>query len=626
VATSPAPAPDTTPPSVPAGLGATAGDTQVALSWSASTDNVGVTGYRVYRNGTLVGSPTGTTYTDTGLTDGTTYTYTVAAIDAAGNLSAQSASVSATPMAAADTTPPTPPTTVTASAGNAQVALSWSGAKDNVGVDHYFIQRNGAWIYSTTGPVTSFTDTGYVNGSAGTALTNGTQYCYTVGAVDAAGNVSTSSSQACATPTGTTTSSDTTAPSVPTGLQAAPANAQVGLSWSASSDNVGVTGYRVYRNGTLVGSPSGTSYTDTGLTNGTSYSYTVAATDAAGNVSTQSSPVTATPTASTSGSTSCSLYASTSGSDSNSGTATAPFASPQTLLNALAPGQVGCVRGGTYHVSELRSTHSGSSGAPITLESYPGERATIITDTDIYVPDPIAYNSFVNLNLTNNLSSGSVAASMIQDFGENTVWQGDDISGNDHSTCMELGSVGYGTAHNTLVQQNKIHDCGSTADGNQDHGIYVAISSGATITGNVFWSAAAYAVQLYPNADGTSVTHNVFDGSGYGAVIFASDEYASGLTSDNNSVAYNVIADGTRYGLDYWWGPAGQGTGNSANSNCFYNNGISDLQGSMTGITVTNTVHGNPQFMNPGAHDYRLQSGSPCLSVVGYDAAAQLGF
>ncbi|GAB3891089.1 hypothetical protein GCM10029964_063690 [Kibdelosporangium lantanae] len=69
------------------------------------------------------------------------------------------------------------------------------------------------------------------------------------------------------------------------------------LSWSASSDNVGVSGYRVYRNGTQVGTTSGTSFTDTGLSGSTRYTYTVAAYDAAGNVSSQSSSVTATTSA-----------------------------------------------------------------------------------------------------------------------------------------------------------------------------------------------------------------------------------------------------------------------------------------------------------------------------------------
>jgi hypothetical protein len=95
--------------------------------------------------------------------------------------------------------------------------------------------------------------------------------------------------------------SDTSAPSVPTGVTgSSPSSTSVTLSWTASNDNVGVTGYRVFRNGTQVGTPAGTSYTDSGLTAATTYSYTVAAVDAAGNASAQSSPATSvrTPAAS----------------------------------------------------------------------------------------------------------------------------------------------------------------------------------------------------------------------------------------------------------------------------------------------------------------------------------------
>ncbi|HJP76435.1 MAG TPA: cellulose binding domain-containing protein [Pseudonocardiaceae bacterium] len=88
---------DTTPPSVPANL-AVSGTTSssVSLSWSPSTDNVGVAGYRVYRDGSQVGTATGTTFTDTGLPAASRHTYTVAAYDAAGNVSAQSSGVTAT--------------------------------------------------------------------------------------------------------------------------------------------------------------------------------------------------------------------------------------------------------------------------------------------------------------------------------------------------------------------------------------------------------------------------------------------------------------------------------------------------------------------------------------------------
>src|SRR5205807_1733625 len=88
---------DITPPSIPTGLAATSPtSTSVTLSWTASTDNVGVTGYRVYRDGTLVASPSGTSVAMTGLTAGTSYSFTVSALDAAGNVSALSAPLSVT--------------------------------------------------------------------------------------------------------------------------------------------------------------------------------------------------------------------------------------------------------------------------------------------------------------------------------------------------------------------------------------------------------------------------------------------------------------------------------------------------------------------------------------------------
>jgi hypothetical protein len=99
---------DRTAPSVPAQPTATAGDTKVGLSWTASTDNVGVAGYDVNRNGTLVARVASPGYTDSGLTDGNTYSYTVDAYDAAGNRSAASVSASATPSAPATAPTPSP--------------------------------------------------------------------------------------------------------------------------------------------------------------------------------------------------------------------------------------------------------------------------------------------------------------------------------------------------------------------------------------------------------------------------------------------------------------------------------------------------------------------------------------
>src|SRR5213596_3109675 len=277
------PPPDTTPPSVPTGLTAGAvSSSQINLSWTASSDNVGVSGYRVYRGGTQIATTSTTSFANTGLSPSTTYSYAVAAFDAAGNLSAQSSPASATTPAAPDTTPPSVPTGLTASAvSSSQINLSWAASSDNVGVSGYRVYRGGTQIATTS--ATSFTNTG---------LSPSTTYSYAVAAFDAAGNLSAQSGPASAT---TPAAPDTTPPSVPTGLTAsAVSSSQINLSWTASFDTVGVTGYRVYRGGTQIATTSTTSFTNTGLSPSTTYTYAVAAFDAAGNLSAQSSPASAT--------------------------------------------------------------------------------------------------------------------------------------------------------------------------------------------------------------------------------------------------------------------------------------------------------------------------------------------
>src|SRR6267143_1734098 len=151
------PPPDTTPPSAPTGLTASAvSSSQINLSWTASSDNVGVSGYRVFRNGAQIATTSATSFTNTGLSPSTTYTYAVAAFDAAGNLSARSSPASATTPAAPDTTPPSVPTGLTTNAvSSSQINLSWTASSDNVGVSGYRVFRNGAQIATTS--ATSFT-------------------------------------------------------------------------------------------------------------------------------------------------------------------------------------------------------------------------------------------------------------------------------------------------------------------------------------------------------------------------------------------------------------------------------------------------------------------------------------
>jgi fibronectin type 3 domain-containing protein len=299
---------DTIPPSAPTNLAATPATdgTQVNLSWTASTDNVGVSGYWIERctgatcsnftrvNNSLVAA---TTFSNTSLTSATTYRYRVQAADAAGNLSPYSTIVNATTP---DTIPPTTPTGLTATAvSGTQINLSWNPSTDNVGVTGYQLQRCPGTTSCLSGnPFALIATTTGTSFNNNTGLTNGTSYRYRVRAVDAAGRLSSFSNIA------TAATLDTAAPTAPTDLIATPASGtQINLSWTASTDNVGVSGYWIERctgatctnfvrvNGTLV---IATTFNNTGLTSATTYRYRVQAADAAENLSPFSTVVNAT--------------------------------------------------------------------------------------------------------------------------------------------------------------------------------------------------------------------------------------------------------------------------------------------------------------------------------------------
>src|SRR5437870_1322386 len=181
-----APAADTTPPTVPTGLVAVAiSPTQIRLTWNPSTDNVGVTGYLVYNadTGSVIATTTTTSFTHSGLVAGTTHKYCVSAFDAVANHSGWTdppVPVTALPP---DTTAPSTPTELFASAvSSSQINLSWTASTDNVKVTRYIVRRNGVQV--ATPAATSYADAG---------LSAATTYSYTVAARDAAGNISANS-------------------------------------------------------------------------------------------------------------------------------------------------------------------------------------------------------------------------------------------------------------------------------------------------------------------------------------------------------------------------------------------------------------------------------------------------
>jgi chitodextrinase len=179
---------------------------------------------------------------------------------------------------------PGAPALNSATPGNGLVTLGWS-APPNGGsaITGYRLYRGtaagGETLLTTVANVTSYGDS---------TVKNGTTYYYTVSAVNAVGE-GPQSGERSATPAAP---ADTTAPSRPSGMNTLVTGTnQLAVDWSASTDNVGVTGYEVYRGNVLVGTVTTTYFLDSGLAAGTTYSYAVRAIDAAGNRSTASNSV-----------------------------------------------------------------------------------------------------------------------------------------------------------------------------------------------------------------------------------------------------------------------------------------------------------------------------------------------
>lgn len=300
VATATTPAVVVQPPTTPANLTATAASpTQINLTWSASTSSIGIANYIVQRctgascsNFASITTPTGTNFSDTGLSASTSYSYRVQAVDTASTASGFSNVATQTTQATQSQPPSTPGTPVATVISPTEIDLTWTASTSTVGLSIYVVQRcTGAsctgFAQIATPAVTSFKDTG---------LTPSTTYNYRVQAVDTAQTVSLFS--------GTTSASTQAAPppTAPGSLTATAASStQINLSWTASTSSVGIANYVVDRcsgascsNFTQLATPTGTTYNDTGLTPSTSYSYEVQAVDTANSSGPFSSVATAT--------------------------------------------------------------------------------------------------------------------------------------------------------------------------------------------------------------------------------------------------------------------------------------------------------------------------------------------
>jgi uncharacterized protein YkwD len=287
-------------PNAPTNAVAYAGNASAGLRWSApNIEQSSITGFNVYKgtspggeSGTPVNasplSPSATSYTVNGLANGTTYRFTVKAVNAVGK-SAPSNEVAAKPTTAA--TAPTPPRNLKALAGSKTAKLTWTAPASNGGrpITGYNVYKGPRPDLESATPVNPSPLAATATTYTATGLTNGKPTYFTLKAVNSIGS-SVASNEASARPEATSTT-----PAAPRNLYALAGNGKATLSWAAPAWNGGsaVTGFNVYV-GTLTGGesstpvnasplgPNATTYNVNGLINGTRYYFVVKAVNAVG--------------------------------------------------------------------------------------------------------------------------------------------------------------------------------------------------------------------------------------------------------------------------------------------------------------------------------------------------------
>jgi chitodextrinase len=528
---------DTTPPSVPQNEAFTGvSQTTIGLSWSAATDNIGVAGYSLYLNNVKVGTTTGTSYTYTGLACGTSYTVGLEAFDAAGNASNRAYATGTTATSActpsADTQAPTIPAALAAtSATTTSIVVGWGASLDNVGVAGYGAYRNGSSVGSST--TTSYTFPG---------LTCGTSYTLAIDAYDAAGNRSGKATISAAT--SACPVADTQPPTVPQGQAIGTATqTSIPMSWNASSDNVGVAGYRLYLNGALAGTTQQLSYTFSGLTCGTSYTVSLAAYDAAGNASdpalAQGPATTAAcstpppPPPPPSGSTGlANLWVDTNGGSCARQASPGAYADAQACswnqaYQAAQTGDTIIVKGGSYGDVTIGPNKSSIGSAGVTFKTAGGESVTIsdfengsVTGgsgaNNVSFVGPVTATTFrsdgtSNVTVDNwRVDCGGCAGVQIfhLENSTNITVKNSDISDNRNNSLIWIDG------NNLTFEHNEIHDAGlDPGSGAHTECMYAWTVTNLTLKRNHFYHCSVMDVFITGSdvANGGYVENNVFE-------------------------------------------------------------------------------------------------------------------
>jgi parallel beta-helix repeat protein len=504
-------------------------------------------------------------------------------------------SVRATVGGVTDPTPATRTFTVDTAAPDTSITAGPSGATNSTAPSFSFSSTESGSTFQCKldGPGTTVGTWGSCTSpKAYSALAQGS-YTFSVRATDAAGNQD--GTPATRAFTVDTTAPDTTINSGPTGTITVNSasfgfSSETGATFECKLDGPGTTV------GTWGSCTSPKSYS--ALANG-SYTFNVRARDAAGN--TDASPATRAFTVNVSNG--CDQTASPSG----------PITTPAGLISALSAGQTGCFRAGTYGSQSVEI----SVNKDVTLQSYPGESATLVGR--IVIPGAGAGATLRDLTLkgmsTSHNPSPTINAANVT-LADNDISHRDPANPGTNAGICVSGSTWNGTSgDNAIIERNRIHDCGRLPASNHDHGIYLTDTDGVIIRNNVIFDNADRGIQLYPDATNTQVYNNTVDGNGQGIII--------SNNSANNTVYNNIFSNATiRFNVEQ---NSLVGTGNVVRDSCLWastgdpwydQNGGLDPNVEPPEVTVTNLTVANPNYVNRAGKDFR-DTNSAC---AGYGA------
>jgi len=319
------------------------------------------------------------------------------------------------------------------------------------------------------------------------------------------------------------------------------------------------------------------------------------------------------------------FYVSTTGSDANPGTLDLPWKTIQHAANALQPGQIALVRGGTYF-EDVTITHDGTASAPITISDYPDEHPVVESPKpagrlvgaaeDAY-PFELVSAAYVRLH-------GFVIQGAIGPSTANVYFAADthdiELSGNEIRRSADQGVYGERSTYDLQILGNSIHDNGPSSI-HQSHGVYLE-GVGHLLANNVVYdNHYGYGVQIYPSADGVLIVHNTIVGNGNtgsssGGIVLGGggDTTVNNTRIVNNIVAFNASSGIRSFFPDWVLAPKG----NEAYSNVGFGDPDGDFsswEGGGIDYSYGNVV-ADPRLADRFGGDFHLEADSPAIDLA----------